>query len=529
MKREINVIKKDWRTIDLSVGLIYPNIYMLGISSYSIRLLYSIINSYENVACERIFLPEHMRFPASKDITPEHYIRSIENGIHPIEFDILGFSIHFENDFRNILWLLEKSNIPLSREERMKRRENKKEYYPLIIGGGPVATSNPLPLNSIFDVFFLGDAEPLLEEFFQLFLTFKGENLSFEQLLIQLSAIEGLYIPILNNIPKRKVLFDLDEFEIPPFQLITSTKNTTGGFEESFFIEVNRGCPFECKFCISSFHNRPFRNHSFESITTTLNTAVNNFEFPKVSLIGSCVSAHPEFFQICQLVLEKHKKLAVPSIRIDHITQNILNILGEAQLKTITIAPEAGSEFLRYTLGKKVSDNLIFQKLKEIKNSSIKNVKMYFLIGLPEETEDDIESLITMIKRCDEFAFQKNALRININPMVPKMNTPFQKNVFFFKKKNQVILKERFHKIKKALGPLKSVRLKIGDINTLINNAYMQTLFSLGDRKLSKVLIDYYRQGATYGVLKRVMAQSSLSGDLYLSKIEEGYTPWIIQ
>ena len=158
-----NIIVKDWRNIDISFGLIYPNLYRIGMSSYTIRLLYYLINSNENIACERIFLPEKkIKFPASKDYSPKDILRSHENKILPEDFDILGFSIHYENDVKNILWILDKAEIPLTFEERQKSILENEVRYPLIIGGGPVVKSNPIPLSKIFDLFFVVDNTTIL-------------------------------------------------------------------------------------------------------------------------------------------------------------------------------------------------------------------------------------------------------------------------------------------------------------------------------------------------------------------------------
>jgi len=526
-QEEVNKIIKDWRNIDISFGLIYPNTYSLGMSSYSIRLLYSLINAYQNIVCERIFLPEKLRYPANKDFHPEYSIRSLENGILPQDFDILGFSIHFENDFRNILWLLDKSNIPLLYRERKEDRKEKSLEYPLIIGGGPAVTSNPKPLSKIFDIFFIGDAEPLLENFFQLFLKYKFNNLNFNQFLDKLAEIRGLYIPSLKNNVKRLIVNNLDKSEELLYQLIPSSKDKKGAFEESFFIEINRGCPFQCKFCISSFHNSPFRNRSFENILNNINNAVTSFEFDSISLIGSCISCHPHFIDICKHIIAKKKRLLIPSIRIDHLTSNIIEILEKGKIKTITIAPETGSEKLRFYIGKEITDETIYRKITMIRESSIKNIKMYFLIGLPSETDNDIESIITMIKRINELGFNKNSLRISINPIIPKMNTPFQKEVDYYLKENLPILNERFQRIKDELGHLKSVNLKIGDINNLIKTARLQTLFSLGNEEVSEILIDYYHNGATFGALRRIFNQQQFSMDNFLLRIKRGYSPWM--
>ncbi len=526
-QEEINVIIKDWRTIDISFGLIYPNIYSLGMSSYSIKLLYSLINGYKNIVCERIFLPEKLYYPAIEDYNPENAIRSFENRILPQNFDILGFSIHFENDFRNILWLLDKSNIPLSYKERQMERKETGLEFPLIVGGGPAVTSNPQPLSKIFDIFFIGDAEPILEDFFQVYLRYKLNNLEFNQFLKDSAKIPGLYIPSLNNNVNRAILDNLDKSKVPTYQLIPNFKKKKGAFEESFFIEINRGCPFQCRFCISSYHNRPFRNRSLNDILETINIAVESFEFDNISLIGSCVSSHPQFIDICKQIIAKQKRLLIPSIRIDQLSPKIIKVLEKGKIKTLTIAPETGSEKLRFDIGKKITDELIYNKIAMIRESKIQNIKLYFLIGLPSETEEDIESIISMIKEINELKFNKNALRISINPMIPKLNTPFEKEVDYFLEENLPILHERFQRIKDKLALLKSVKLKIGDLSTLIKTARLQTLFSLGNEEISEILIDYYRNGATFGALRRIFNQRHFSMDDYLFRIKNGYSPWI--
>ena len=242
---------KDWRKVDLSVGLIYPNVYKIGMSCYAIRLLYFLINSHENYVCERIFLPEKIKFPASEDNNSVEVIRSVENKIHPIEFDILGISVQFENDYRNILWILDKAGIPLTYKERLEISSSTKKIFPLVIGGGPVITSNPQPFSEIFDLLFIGDSEPNLELMLQSFLKYKFNKINFQEFLGETIKIDGIYVTSYNNNVKRVYLKNLDDSPTPHYQLISNNLNYNTIFENRYFIEVNRGCPFQCKFCIS--------------------------------------------------------------------------------------------------------------------------------------------------------------------------------------------------------------------------------------------------------------------------------------
>ncbi len=518
-------IIKDWRKIDLSFGLIYPNIYKIGMSSYAIRLLYFIINSYPNYVCERIFLPEKVKFPASKDFSSVGQLRSIENKILPIDFDILGFSIQFENDFKNILWILEKAGIPIKRKKREELLINTKQKFPLIIGGGPVVTSNPIPFSQFFDLFFIGDSEPNLERVLETFLKYKKDKIGYIEFLKILKDIDGIYIPSLNNKVKKSVLNDLDDSRTPNMQLILHNSKEAEIFENNFFVELNRGCPYTCKFCISSFHNSPFRNRSFENIKQSIEQAIILSKFDKFSLIGSCVSAHPHFPEICELILNKGLKFSIPSIRIDHLNDKIIKILEQNKTKTITIAPETGSESLRFSLGKKITNEKFFSIVKMIHKSSIKNIKFYFLTGLPNESEDDVESLIKILKECNDIGFEKGALKVNINPLIPKLNTPYESEINNLIDVNITKLKLNYQRIEHELKRIPSIKLNVQKFNELLKHARLQTLISLGDEDVSLLLTNYYLEGANFGALRKAEKSWDSTIDNYFKRIKNGYIP----
>lgn len=520
------MIVKDWRNVDLSFGLIYPNVSKIAMSSYSIRLLYFMINSHDNYVCERIFLPERIKFPASQDTTSEDKLRSIENKILPNQFDILGFSIQFENDFKNILWILEKAGIPLTHKERKESSIQNKGIFPLIVGGGPVATSNPMPLSKVFDLFFVGDSEPNLDLVLKLFLKYKSSKISFLKFLKLATSIEGIFVPSHSNKVKRAVLKNLNDSSIPNYQLITKASTENAIFEDRFFIEVNRGCPFQCKFCISSFHNSPFRNRSFENITNAIEEGIRYSDFNTISLIGSCVSAHPKFSEICKFIINKGKRLTIPSIRIEHLTSEVIQILEKGNIKTITVAPETGSEKLRYELGKKISNDKIILLLKELKDSKIKNVKLYFLIGLPNETEREIDETIEFLKELGNIDFNRASLRISVNPLVPKLNTPYEKEITSFLKEHIKNFKLKYQKLEQELKNISTIKLKFLNLKGIINNAKLQALISLGDENIGDLLINYYLNGANFGSLRRTQKELKFSIDDYFLKIKGCYIPW---
>ncbi len=527
-----NIIIKDWRNIDFSFGLVYPNVFRLGMSSYSIRLLYFLINSHENIACERIFLPENLKlkFPASRDYSSQNILRSIENKVLPIEFDILGFSFHFENDLRNILWILDKSEIPLTFQERQEYISLEKPKFPLIIAGGPVVTSNPMSFSNIFDILFIGDSEYNLKLFFQNFSNYKNEKVNFSEFLELTSKIEGIFIPALKNKVNRAVLNNLDNSPNPIFQLISIATKEKKIFESNFFVEINRGCPYKCKFCISSFHNSPFRNRSYENIKEAIEDAIeySNSKFDTISLIGSCVSSHPRFKQICELIINSGKRLTIPSIRIEHLTPDIIHLLERANIKTVTIAPEAGSESLRFELGKKISNKKIISVLTQIRESQIRNIKFYFLIGLPGETEEDIDDIINLLNKVDQLGFARNSLRVNINPFIPKLNTPYEKEINFYLDEKSIEFRRKFQKLEGELKKLHSIKIRFKNFKSIIKNARLQTIISLGNQKISDMLLSYYYNGANFGALQKTENDLQFSLNDYLLKIRDCYSPWKI-
>ncbi len=523
-----NLIIKDWRTVDFSFGLIYPNIYKIGMSSYSIRLLYYLINSYENIVCERIFLPEKVKYPAHAYYDFKTQIRSIENKVFLDEFDILGFSIQFENDFKNILWILEDSLIPITSQAREHHIKEDGRQFPLIIAGGPVTTSNPMPFSPFFDLMFIGDSEPNLDLFFKLFKNYIHNKIDYKELLKRAQLIEGIYVPSLNNKVNRAIQKDLNKGPIPDYQILAKLLDKRHIFEQNYFIEVNRGCPYQCKFCISSFHNAPFRNRSYKKIINAIDKGIKVASFDTISLIGSCVSAHPKFHEICEYIIDKGKRISIPSIRIEHLSPKIIKILEISGIKTITLAPETGSEPLRFALGKQISNEKIYSIVSEIRYSKIRNIKFYFLIGLPKETEEDIEETIKMIKTINDMGFDKDSLKINVNPLIPKLNTPYEFKIDFFLSEKINKLRLAYQKIMKELKNMPSIKLKFQNIREIVNNAKLQTLISVGDRDISFLLINYYLEGANFGALRKAEKLVDFTINDYFLTYRNGYSPWKI-
>jgi radical SAM superfamily enzyme YgiQ (UPF0313 family) len=391
-----------------------------------------------------------------------------------------------------------------------------------------VVTSNPLPFCKYFDILFIGDSEQSLSSFFNLYKKYHNGEINLKKLLVLASCEEGIFVPVVNNKPKRAVLKDLNNSPTPVFQLISKRSKNNSIFTENFFIEVNRGCPYQCKFCISSFHNFPFRNRNYNNIINSIQESSKYFDYKTISLIGSCVSSHPEFKQICKYIIDIGKRLTIPSIRIEHLSSDIIEIFEKAGIKTITIAPESGSEELRYKIGKRISNENIMTVLTKIRDSQIKNVKFYFLIGLPEEREEHIDDIVDLLKAVDKLGFSKNSLRVNINPLIPKLNTPYEKEISFYLSEKFHDLLRKYQKLERELRTVASIKLKFKNFKNIIKNARLQTMISLGDHQMSDILLKYYYYGATFTALKKAEKEENFDLDTFLIKIKEGKSSWII-
>ena len=227
-------------------------------------------------------------------------------------------------------------------------------------------------------------------------------------------------------------------------------------------------------------------------------------------------------------ILDKGKEFSVPSVRIEHITPKIIQIFERGGVESITIAPETGTESLRFSLGKKISNEKILEVLDMIKNSKIKNAKFYFLVGLPNETDRDIEEIIDLFEQIDEMGFTKNQLRAKINPFVPKLNTPYENQCMFYLSENLNALKMKFTTLKRGLQKLSSVKIKFQDPKRIVNNSRLQTLFSLGNRSTATFLLAYYHNGANMGAMRRTEKELNFSVDKYFKRIQAGFKPWKI-
>ena len=460
----------------IKVALVFPNSYYLGMSSLGFQVICYEFNQNPQVSCERVFFQES-----------DQLIKSFETQRPLSNFDIIGFSISFELDYFNVIKILHRAKIPLKTSERSFRD-------PLIIAGGICPSFNPEPLSDFIDAFVIGDGEEVIHE-----LIYKYQDCqqsSKQELLLYLSQIKGVYVPslyehfynedgTLNRIhPQTRIerrLINLDEFDTISRILTFGTE-----FANTFLIEVSRGCAHRCKFCVGS-HIQKCR---FRSADNIIKLAQSNFasKAQKIGLVGSSVTDHPQIDYIASSLMNMGRKLTVASMRADSVSEVMLDALASSKQETITLAPEAGSESLRSVIGKDVSLNVIFEVIESAIKKGIRGIKLYFMIGLPTETQKDVESIVTVIKDVKKLAqiiasqgfFPR--LTISVSPYVPKPQTPFQ----WHPMEDVKILTQKLNFLKQEIGKIGGVRLTSSSAKWSV----IQGVLSCGDRRLSKVLYD---------------------------------------
>ena len=463
----------------VSICLVYPNSYHVGMSNLGFQGVYNILNERTDIVCERAFLPDDEDINQYlKTKTP---IFSLESKTPLQNFHIVAFSLSFENDYPNICKILKLSNIPCFSEERNK-------YHPLIIAGGACMCFNPEPVAPIFDLIFIGEAEESLAEFSDTLtiLTAKGDDTK-DELKKTAMNIKGLYIPCFyeikydknGKISSRKTLTNAPSLIEKGFinnlndsKITYSIMTPETEFGDMKLIEIMRGCPWNCRFCMVGHVFSPSRRKSQEAILAEIQKAR---KFTKrVGLIGPSLSDYPGIEYILAM---GDIDFSITSLRVGSKSKALIELMKGR--RSISIAPEAGSGRLRKVINKKISEPEILETSLTILNSGVETLRLYFMIGLPTETFSDIEAIIELIRKIRASTHRGNIV-LSVSIFVPKPFTPFQ----WHPMDSPEAIKKKLRYIKKALRGHECIKV----FNDLPKYALMQGLFSIGDRRVSKVL-----------------------------------------
>jgi len=413
---EKNTYIKHHKSVDIRFGLAYPNVYKTAMSSLGYNILYNQINEREDTWCERIIYPD---------------MKSIESNTPSRYFNIISFTLQFEEDYINVLDILKKSEIPLKRTERT-------QDDPLIIAGGPCPTANPMPLSDYIDLFIIGEGENTINKVLDRYKTSK-KNLK------EYLDITGVYIPEFNNKTNIDIICDMDNaYHITqPVLSKSNDEDYQTIFNNTIMLNVSRGCTRGCRFCMAGYLYRPMRQTNYEKL---IDVAVENREktgLNKITLIGAAVSDYSDLEKLTEGLEKEGFQISTPSLRIESITRKTLETLKRSGLKTITLAPES-IERLRKVINKDIPDEKIFSVIEDAVELDFK-IKLYFLIGIPNETMGDIEELISYMKKIAEMHSNPKNVKFSINPVIPKPQTPLQWETYDFKdikNKTRLIKKE---------------------------------------------------------------------------------------
>jgi len=447
---------------------VYPNVYKVGMSNLGLQILYKILNSRGDTACERYFLPE-------KEMLQEHLrtnttLMSVESQRKLADNEIIFVMLSFEMDYDNLLTMLDLGNIKLD-----KTRRNQKE--PLIIIGGPCATFNPLPLVKVADAFVIGEGEDVVGQIMDVA---EGDRSS---TLEKLSVLPGVYVPGKTARAQRVWQRDLTKY---PHTSAILTPNTE--FGKMQIVEVARGCGRHCRFCMAGYCFRRPRPRALAEIIADIDNRPQGTE--KIGLMGAAVSDHPEIGQLVDYLRQKQIKFSFASLRADTLTEAMAGALAANGQHTLTVAPEAGSVRMRCSINKGIEEEHVFRALEIGLAAGIENFKLYFMVGLPGEEDVDVEAILDLTlrirRRMDELG-NKGDLIISVNAFVPKPFTPFQ----WCGLTPMGALRHRYKILQKGVQKEKKIKLLLESLKETAQQAFL----ARGDIQAGDYLLESHISG----------------------------------
>jgi len=496
---EANTVKKDHKKISCRIALAFPDIYEIGSSHMGIQVLYHIINKDSNALAERVFAPavDMIQYLKQNNIS----LTSLETKTPLNQFDIIGFSLLYELNYTNILSILDLSGIPFKSVDR-------DNSFPFIIAGGP-CTCNPEPVSDFFDAIVIGDGEQVIVKMIEKYKEFEKKDRS--NILKAWSKIEGVYVPqfydyqIFNEytgkrIPlndatdmvKRAIVPDLNEIDFPNKPVVAIGKTV----HDRYSLEIARGCSRGCRFCQAGMIYRPVRERSIDRLLELATTSLKLTGHDEISLLSLSSGDYSQINTLMNNIMSycqnDHVAVSLPSLRAGTLTPELMALIKKVRKTGFTIAPEAGSERLRNVINKNITEEDIINTVSQAFQMGWQLIKLYFMIGLPSETSDDIEEIIDLVKRLKAIikTYSKRAhLNVSVSTFIPKPHTPFQ----WCKQISLNESKEKISYLKNKLS-IKGVRFKWQDPKV----SYMEGIWSRGDRRLGNVLVEAYNLGCLF-------------------------------
>ena len=525
-KTETVLLKKQGNG-PLRIALAFPNTYYVAMSNLGYQTVFRLLAENADVSCERFFLPE------AKDLAELQRIGrplcSFESDAALDTFHIIAFSLSFENDYLNILTMLSLGRVPLLQASRDRRR-------PLVMAGGVATFLNPEPLADFFDLFVLGEAEEVLPEFcdaaVRQFLTSRSCRD-----LAAYRDIGGIYIPSgyapgygddgcvaslepLPGYPAQIACRQVGEVDRFPAASCFLSPHTE--FGDMGLVEVSRGCARRCRFCAVGNVYHPYRPRSQKALLPAIDKLLTVQK--KVGLMGAAVSDYPNLADLIRTLMNRQALVSVSSLRADALTDEMVSLLQQCGHKTFTIAPEAGTERLRRTIGKHLTHSQTEAAVRVLARCRVTVIKLYFMIGLPTETDEDIAAIVDLVRHIKHIYYKEahadkwlNHIQLSISPFVPKPWTPFQWSSF----EDVTVLK---HKLKLITSGLRTER-KVMVSCDLPKWGYIQALLSRGDRRVGRILLKAHELSGDWG---RAFRTSDINPDFYVyrERAHDELFPW---